>query len=527
MRVGFDMHYAQSPLAQAGIGQYSFHHINRLAAHSEVQAFYFQPRFDTLSKEAYVQALKQFITQNSIDVYHLPSPMTVQYPEVFTSGDLPPVRLVATVYDIIPMRLPHLYLTNDLGRQMYERHVDVLRSADFLVSISDFTKRDLVAAGFDEARIVTIGGGADPGFFRMKSASLASLSNRFPTKSPFVLAFAPMDIRKNSENVVRAFGAAMRRMKTSHRLVFVGHVTNEAMERLGSIAAQSGAPGRVHFVGHVDKSELLRLYNRAKALILPSLYEGYGLPALEAMLCGTPVIVSNITSLPEVVGEAGCLVDPHDVNSIADGIVSVVSNPALRHEMRQKGLARSSQFRWDDVAERTVQVYRQVMTLSPNRNKELPQIKWRTASEVAKRTARAHRHVRLAPALYHKAGFEKGSTRVYAMFNLDSVPKTTTIKRAVLRYHAIRPTSSLRAYPIQSSWDGASVTAGTLPRVSRHRLSGARKVSVKRKSAHDVLLKCNCTDLVRLWQMDPSQNHGVLIKKTPSHRPSLMLTLEG
>jgi glycosyltransferase involved in cell wall biosynthesis len=116
----------------------------------------------------------------------------------------------------------------------------------------------------------------------------------------------------------------------------------------------------VRFLGYVPDDQLTVLYRLAAVFVFPSLYEGFGLPPLEAMASGTPVVVSNVSSLPEVVGDAAVLVDPHDIDSIVDGLRSVLTNPARAEDMRRKGLERAREFSWERSVARTLEVYRRI-----------------------------------------------------------------------------------------------------------------------------------------------------------------------
>ena len=122
-----------------------------------------------------------------------------------------------------------------------------------------------------------------------------------------------------------------------------------------------GLKSDVIFPGYAPESELIAIYNMADLFVYPSLYEGFGLPPLEAMACGVPVITSNVSSLPEVVGDAGITVNPLDVNKLAEAMGSVLNSNTLREEMSQKGLKRASQFNWENTAAETLKVYESVV----------------------------------------------------------------------------------------------------------------------------------------------------------------------
>ena len=122
-----------------------------------------------------------------------------------------------------------------------------------------------------------------------------------------------------------------------------------------------GLKPRVHFTGFVEEEDLPALYNGADLFVFPSLYEGFGLPPLEAMACGTPVVTSNTSSLPEVVGDAAIMVDPYNVDAISEAMARVLNDPVLAEDLRQRGLLQAEQFSWQKMAEETIEVYKKVL----------------------------------------------------------------------------------------------------------------------------------------------------------------------
>ncbi len=357
MRVGMDTIFSQGPSAAVGIGNYSFGFVSHLAEHPDVDLFLLHA--DPTS-QGYVQALSHFILANNLDIFHLTTPAETPL-EAFISYTLPPVRLVATVYDTIPLKYPDVYLPADENKAQYHQKLQVLRHAHRLLAISENTRTDFIDAGFDPNKIVNIGTGTDQCFFPRKDISLNALPKGFPTDKPFVLAFNPADFRKNADRTVEAFCIATRDAAEDYQLVFTSGAYQALQDDLRRIADRQGRAGSVHFVGQVTKSQLLGLYNRTEALLFPSLYEGLGLPVLEAMQCGTPVLASDVSSLPELAGDAVVYVDPTDVLSIASGIRRILFEPSLRTHLRHMGLARAQRFTWSGVVAKAVVEYHRLM----------------------------------------------------------------------------------------------------------------------------------------------------------------------
>jgi glycosyltransferase involved in cell wall biosynthesis len=199
---------------------------------------------------------------------------------------------------------------------------------------------------------------ADPIYRPMdREAARRAVAERFGLRGPFVLAVGVLQPRKNLPRLIRAFGRVAR--EAPHALALVGK-PGWAHEELKRAVAASGLGSRVKFTGYVPDADLPVLYNAAELFVYPSLYEGFGLPPLEAMACGTPVVTANVTSLPEVVGDAALAVDPTDELALADAIGRALTDEALRERLRTAGLAHAALFSWERTAALTLQVYHRV-----------------------------------------------------------------------------------------------------------------------------------------------------------------------
>jgi glycosyltransferase involved in cell wall biosynthesis len=176
---------------------------------------------------------------------------------------------------------------------------------------------------------------------------------------PYVLCVAGADPTKNVETLVEAFARLPLPLRDAHDLVLAGDFRRRAdlQERVRQVGLQK----QTVFTGVVSDDRLIRLYQQAVLFVFPSLYEGFGLPVLEAMACGCPVISSNASSLPEVTGDAAVLVNPSDVEDLARQMERALSDSALRRDLRQRGLKQAAQFSWDRTARETVAVYRKAV----------------------------------------------------------------------------------------------------------------------------------------------------------------------
>ncbi|MBM3189517.1 MAG: glycosyltransferase family 4 protein, partial [Chloroflexi bacterium] len=271
---------------------------------------------------------------------------------------------VYTVYDLIPLRLEEHYLRKaPLWMQSGYRHVcELLRRADHLITISQHSRQDIIELlGIEPERISVAPAGPSGQFARAPDPRvMASLRGRLPLGNGFVISTAGFDYRKNLKRMLESYSLLDRRLRQAHPLVVVCALTSEEEGLLRSQARELGIEANLVLTNYVSDDELLALYHMATVQFLPSIYEGFGLPVLDAMLCGLPVITSNASSLPEVAGEAALLVDPLDTKAMADALTRVLESEGLRAELRAKGLEQAKRFDWEQAARVFQEVYRQV-----------------------------------------------------------------------------------------------------------------------------------------------------------------------
>ena len=261
-------------------------------------------------------------------------------PVYFTPGFNPPlvspVPFVFTLYDLI-----HLRFREETGlrkRAYYETVVrPAARRAARVLTTSAFSRDEILDwIGLPDERVVVVGSGVGPTF--------RPDGPRHESGYGYFLHVGNRQPHRNIPRLLHAFARAA--VINDVHLVFTGDPDPATTTAARAVRVEE----RLVFAGDVSDSELAALYRGAAALVLPSLYEGFGLPALEAMACGTPVIASNVTSLPEVVGESGVLVDPTDVDALAEAMVHVTQDAAIRAECRTKGLERARMFTWERTA---------------------------------------------------------------------------------------------------------------------------------------------------------------------------------
>lgn len=230
------------------------------------------------------------------------------------------------------------------------------RRARFVLTVSEFCRREILDRyGLPAERVVVTPDAVDAALFRPLEDTF-DVRARYKLDRPFILSVGRLEPRKNLERLIRAFDLARQRIDRGLQLVVVGK-DDFHFESIHGEAARL-PEGSVRFLGPVPDEDLPALYNIARLLAFPSLVEGFGMPILEAMACGTPVVASNRGALAEVGGDAALWVDPEDEESIASGIEQVLTGEALAVKLKHAGLERASRFRWEDTAARTLEVYR-------------------------------------------------------------------------------------------------------------------------------------------------------------------------
>ncbi len=277
---------------------------------------------------------------------------------------LPPLvgcRSVVTIHDCIHLMFPQ-YLPNRLALGYARTSIAMAaRTATRIMTVSESSKRDIMAFfGTPAEKIDVIYNSYDERFGVGPGADeIQRVRERYQLDDDFVLYAGNVKPHKNLERLIDAFHLVRKRGLDHVKLVMTG-------DDISKYASLRRAVHRhqlhkyVRFLGYLPEETLAALYRLAGVFVFPSLYEGFGLPPLEAMASGTPVVTSNVSSLPEVAGDAAILVDPHDPDAIADAIYCVLTDRALRDSLRQKGLARAQQFSWETSVRRVREIYRQV-----------------------------------------------------------------------------------------------------------------------------------------------------------------------
>lgn len=290
--------------------------------------------------------LPRLLRRDRVDVFFSPAfilPMCWGGAGVVTVHDL---NFEVSPETIHPIRRAYL-------RRITRRSVHRARK---VIAISQSTASDIVRLyGVPDEKIAVIPYGLDAIFTPDNARALEPMvRQRYPLPERFLLFVGTLEPRKNLPRLLEAYALA-RQHADLPPLVLAG-APGWQHERILAQARELGVGSHIVFAGYIPREHLPGVYAAASALLYPSLYEGFGLPPLEAMGCGTPVLVSNTSAMPEVVGDGGVLVDPRDVQQIAEGIVRMTQDEVLRQEIAERGLERAKRFRWEEAARRTLGV---------------------------------------------------------------------------------------------------------------------------------------------------------------------------
>jgi len=367
MKIGFDRSIAQTN--QAGTGIYAaslLEALQQVAPEHEYHTFASARRWQmgqqkTLLSRAGViyqdvlwthAILPAQAARSHIDVLHTPAHVIPV---------LAPCPTVVSILDALILKTPENFTR---WHRNYARVFVPLsaRQAAAILTISEHSKRDLVETlkvSPDKVHVTYLA--ASPRFHPVAIADIYDAREQYAIHKPFILSVGTLEPRKNITRLVQAFAQLNR---TDYQVIHVGPKGWQYDDILAE-AQRLGLQDTVRFLGHVPLDDLVKLYNAASLFVYPSLYEGFGIPVLEAMACGCPVITSNTSSLPEVAGDAAILIDPTDTQQLADAIQRVLEDRPLADSLNEKGLANARRFSWERCAQETLAVYRQAPGVSP------------------------------------------------------------------------------------------------------------------------------------------------------------------
>jgi glycosyltransferase involved in cell wall biosynthesis len=297
---------------------------------------------------------------------HVPWVLHRERPDVFHAPHyvLPPAarcRSVVTIHDCTHLMFPQYLPSRAAYAYARASMWSAVRRSHRILTVSEASKRDIIHFfGVPADKIVVAYNAIDERFRTAPpEEDVARVRERYQLHHEFVLYVGNIKPHKNLVRLIEAFDMLRQRGFDALKLLIIGDEISK-LPALRRAVHSHKLHKHVRFLGFQPDETLAILYRLAAVFVFPSLYEGFGLPPLEAMACGTPVVTSNVSSLPEVTGDAAVLVDPYDVRAIADGIERVLTDPALSQELREKGIARSREFSWERSVARTHELYQEV-----------------------------------------------------------------------------------------------------------------------------------------------------------------------
>jgi glycosyltransferase involved in cell wall biosynthesis len=295
---------------------------------------------------------------DNLDVLLIPSPFEWQNRYIPPARGCNRLKTATIVHDLIPIQFQERYLTDLSSRKWFSRWTKLLTAQDVLLTNSESTRTDLLEVlRIDPRRVVTIGTASDPSYFvpRADSRGDGGLSDELRSLGiarPFLFNVGGDDDRKNAHGLVEAFARLPLRLRDSHKLVIACGLPVRRVDAIRALARDRGVLDRLVLTGPVSDEVLRLLYQHCAAFVFPSLYEGFGIPILEAMHCGAPVIAGNNSSQVEVAEGAALLVNAADPVQLAEKIELVLEGPGVADRLRAQALARASEFNWSHVVDR-------------------------------------------------------------------------------------------------------------------------------------------------------------------------------
>lgn len=378
MRIAFDCTAAVHQ--GAGIGRWARGLMNALVQIDQQNCYtlFYAPAKRSqpppaLPKGPHITRRALWLTERTLNIiwYKIGAPLPIDVltgsADLFHFPDfaLPPIRhgaAVVTIHDLSFLLVPEC--ADQRLRAHLERVVPAsVRAADFVCADSENTRNELTTLlDVPPERAAVVTGGVDQRFKPVTDeAVLEAIRHKYGLAFPYIFFMGTIEPRKNLGRLLQAYTRLRQQGRTRHRLVIaggLGWLYQDVLREIDQLAAEQ----EVIFLGRVPDDDLPALYSLCDLFVFPSLYEGFGLPPLEAMACGKAVVCSNSSSLPEVVGDAGVLVSPYDVDALADAIAGLLEDPERRAELGRRAIQRARLFTWEESARRTLEIYRRVVS---------------------------------------------------------------------------------------------------------------------------------------------------------------------
>ena len=269
-------------------------------------------------------------------------------------------KSIVTIHDLMMFRAPE-FLNPEWAASLKKKVHASVKRADAIIAVSEFTKKDMgELLHISEERIRVIHNGIDSTLHPIKDKiEIEKVKVKYGVKGPYLLFVGNIEPKKNIERLIHACVKLQHSTRYKYPLLVVGKKAWH-FQKVWEVVRQVHAENDTVFTDVVDGADLPYLYSGAELFIFPSLFEGFGIPVIEAMACGTPVVASNRTSIPEVSGDAAVIVDPMNVDELAGAIYQVLSTPALREKLIERGIERARYFSWEKSTRETLKLYQEI-----------------------------------------------------------------------------------------------------------------------------------------------------------------------
>ena len=303
--------------------------------------------------------IPQAVKNADIDILHVPVHWYNQITPFVLNRN---IKKVLTIHDLTPILFPEMH-TKETNLTWESSLKFIKNRTNIVICDSISTKNDCIKLlKIPEKRLRVIPLSADEQYKPLKNKEQIydELKQEYNINSPFILFVGTLEKRKNVPTLIKSF-YKLKKSKLNYKLVIVGG-KGWKYTKIFDLIEDLNLQNEVIFTDYVSDEDLVKLYNTADLFVYPSLYEGFGLPPLEAMACGCPVITSNTSSLPEVVGDAGIMIDPNDIDGLTESMLKILTDPDLREEMSRKSFERAEMFSWKKVAKETWNVYEDALT---------------------------------------------------------------------------------------------------------------------------------------------------------------------